>query len=254
MRPRTLAIAAAAMTAALLTTSLAPAQAADPTFALSLEAGPYDRDLRIAGPHGYAQYLVVAGLQRQVEPGPFGLQVVPLAIVQSGTLDPRGHALVPLDLMDAAHAGLELHFQAIAAPVYTQLADDLLVSDVVTLQARAPETQAPRVRPDERIYVAASFDRETAEAHLVYIDGDFAEVQAEIELVVPTGGYVVGEPVVRWDEDFARISITLQRPHPDDLVSEGFVAHPLRVSLGSRVDQAEVAVLIADPEPPAGGR
>ncbi len=253
MRPRTLA-SAAVWTAALLTTSLAPAQVADPTFALSLEAGRYDRDLRIDGPHGYAEYLVVAGLQRQVEPDLFGLQVVPLVIVQSGTLDPRGHALVPLDLMDAAHAGLEIHFQAIAAPVYTQLADELLVSDVVTLQARAPETRAPQVRRDERIYVVGSFDQETAEAHLVYIDGDFAEIEAEIELVVPTGGYAVSEPDVRWDEDFARISITLQRPHPDDLVSEGFVTYPLRVSLGSRADQVEVAVLIADPEPPAGSR
>ena len=80
-----------------------------------------------------------------------------------------------------------------------------------------------------------------ADNNLISTDGNPPQFTAIVSAVVPTRGFALRTESVLWNHDFARVTVVLERPATDSLVSE-YQQLTLAIDVGTRVDQVEVVI------------
>jgi hypothetical protein len=213
-------------------------------LALSLRLTPDRKYMVVDSGEWMAPFTVVAGLDGSkpvILPNGLRIEFTPMVALGSGEFDVAGRGYLPIDLQHSTiRDKTMIALQAVAWLEGGALPD--ITSNVLAEPLLLPETPLLEDPPDLPIWVTTNAEEATFDAVLVSTDGIPPEFTAIVVVTVPTGGYRFEVRWLRWNHDFARIWIDLERPHPGDPVTEGFQTHRQTIDLGHRVDQVEVVV------------
>lgn len=170
------------------------------------------------------------------------LQIEVNVLFRIGTLDPTGHAYVPVD-PQARYLGLDrLYFQAVLWPVGAPGKMPDQITEPCELVFQPFQTEVPDGMQSDSPWVVCLSPGVRTAAELVEYDAIAPQVGILLTVTVPTGGYVLRADAVLHAGEFTRVVTTLERPAEGEIVVEMLHDLEVLVPVGIWVGMVEVVV------------